>query len=293
MTPPPPPASTLASANTGARARAGVPRRSSGSVPAAFQSAVTGRVYGRASTGARSAAPYAATRLGARSADPARFGAGVGVDAVSAFLPARRRSCRRGDGGSDAPAARHARWRAPPRAVLSTGTAQDKREALLERVRGLDLGRRVAGKGAAQRDIDENYIKPLEALNPTPTPIESPLLDGTWELVYTDSRNILGLDRPAPARPRAGSVLQIIRVSEGEVVNAERVLNFVTNRVRATFTTDAPRRVNVSFQRFQFGWLSVPAPRSARGFLDVTYLDEHVRISRGNKDSVFVLVRQR
>ena len=38
-------------------------------------------------------------------------------------------------------------------------------------------------------------ITDLETHSPTPSPLDSPLLIGDWQLIYTTSRGILGLDR--------------------------------------------------------------------------------------------------
>ena len=51
-------------------------------------------------------------------------------------------------------------------------------------------------------------------------------------------------------------------------------------------------QVDVVFRRFGIGWLKFPAPSSARGVLETTYLDEEMRISRGDKGNIFVLVRE-
>jgi len=37
--------------------------------------------------------------------------------------------------------------------------------------------------------------------------------------------------------------------------------------------------------------LRVPAPASARGVLETTFLDDSLRVSRGDKGNLFVLVR--
>lgn len=205
-------------------------------------------------------------------------------------------SCRR---RLDAPASFPARakrtetsqtsW--PKMVFLTTPTVEEAKQALLKRVKDLDLGRRDRSPDS-ERTIDERFIQVVERLNPTRVPVDSPLLGGRWRLVYTNSRGILGLDRPAIARPSADSVYQTILLERGMVVNEERVLGILSNKVEAVFKAKPPRRVEVQFQRFQFGLLKVPAPSTARGWLDVTFLDDTMRISRGNLSNVFVLVRE-
>ena len=48
--------------------------------------------------------------------------------------------------------------------------------------------------------------------------------------------------------------------------------------------------MGVQFQDFVLlGLLRIKAPASARGELDVTYLDKELRVSRGNRGNLFVL----
>ena len=138
-------------------------------------------------------------------------------------------------------------------------------------------------------------IELLEAANPTPKPLEEPeLLSGCWRLVYTTSDSILGISRSRPFRPQSGRILQHIDATKLQAKNEEWVLNgLLKNMVRADLSPkDDGRTVDVQFKRFGIGWLRVPAPASAKGVLETTFLDETLRISRGDKGNLFVLVRQ-
>ena len=65
------------------------------------------------------------------------------------------------------------------------------------------------------------------------------------------------------------------------------------NTVRATLEPrDDGRTADVQFRRFGVGWLRMPAPKSARGVLETTYLDDELRVGRGDKGNTFVLVRE-
>lgn len=55
-------------------------------------------------------------------------------------------------------------------------------------------------------------------------------------------------------------------------------------QVYADLTPETQSRVNVQFKTFKiFGLIPVTAPPSARGKLDTTYLDEGLRVGRGDK----------
>ena len=161
-------------------------------------------------------------------------------------------------------------------------------------------------------------ITDLEVQSPTPSPLDSPLLIGDWRLIYTTSRGILGLDR-IPLTD-LGEVYQAIR--------GDRVYNVAETKsllgiegvvaVAARYVRSGDARVDVTFQRSILGLRSIMGYRSvtafvdqleaksrvlaidvpipsrdgvAQGWLEVTYLDETLRISRGNEGSIFVLVK--
>jgi hypothetical protein len=48
---------------------------------------------------------------------------------------------------------------------------------------------------------------------------------------------------------------------------------------------------DVKFKRFTLGPIGFDAPDSFRGSLDITYLDDEVRLTRGDKGNIFVLTR--
>lgn len=55
-------------------------------------------------------------------------------------------------------------------------------------------------------------------------------------------------------------------------------------QVSAELTPESDSRVAVQFKQFKLlNTISVTAPDSARGWLDTTYLDSQMRISRGDK----------
>ena len=160
-------------------------------------------------------------------------------------------------------------------------------------------------------------IAQLEDYNPTPNPLEATeLLDGNWRLLYTTSQELLGIDRFPLLR--LGQIYQCVRVKEAKIYNIAEVygLPFLEGLVSVTarFEPVSQKRVEVKFERAISGLqrlIDYQSPnnfiqeieagkkftaidfeiknRERQGWLDLTYLDEDLRIGRGNVGSVFVL----
>ncbi|WP_017315378.1 PAP/fibrillin family protein [Mastigocladopsis repens] len=162
-------------------------------------------------------------------------------------------------------------------------------------------------------------IANLEDINPTPRPIESThLLNGNWRLIYTTSKALLNLDN-LPFY-KLGQIYQYIRVENNSVYNIAEIygLPFVEGivSVAAKFEPVSGRRVNVKFERSIISLqrlIGYDSPESfiqqievgqkltaidfplnsneQQGWLDITYIDDNLRIGRGNEGSVFVLTK--
>ena len=185
----------------------------------------------------------------------------------------------------------------------------------------------IAGKnrGLLASEIDNvrvlSAIQELEDCNPTPNPIAAKeLLEGDWRLLYTTSKGILGLDRFPLFK--LGQIYQCIRTAEAKVYNIAEVVGmpFLEGvvSVAAQFEPTSESRVNVMFERSIIGlqrFFNYKSPdsfikqieggkkflpldfsiasRDQKGWLDITYLDNDMRIGRGNEGNVFVLTRER
>lgn len=183
----------------------------------------------------------------------------------------------------------------------------------------------IAGKNrgllATERDKQAILmaIAQLEDRNPTPRPVEaSDLLDGNWRLLYTTSNGLLNIDQLPLLK--LGQIYQCIRAKTASVYNIAEVygLPYLEGlvSVAARFEPVSERRVQVKFHRSVFGLqrlIGYQSPgdvveqietgkkfaaidinldsRNQQGWLDITYLDDDLRIGRGNEGSVYVLTK--
>ncbi|KAI7840793.1 hypothetical protein COHA_005497 [Chlorella ohadii] len=162
---------------------------------------------------------------------------------------------------------------------------------LLEAIKPLKRGLNASEED--QQRIDR-LARALERRNPTKKPLASDLLSGQWELLYTTSGSILGANRPALLRP-TGPTYQVIDTATLTARNKEGPPFF--NQVSAELIPQNDRSVKarkgVLFKEFKIlGLIPVKAPANAAGALEVTYLDEDLRVSRGDKGNLFVLRMQ-
>lgn len=140
--------------------------------------------------------------------------------------------------------------------------------------------------------IQELFVR-LEKLNPTRQPLKSPLLNADWSLEYTTSDSILG---KGDVFPKVGPIVQTIDTTSLCAANSEVVSYFglkVPRQITAELNPQNAQLTNVQFKRFQIGPLGFDAPESFKGQLDITYLDDHLRLTRGDKGNLFVLTKSR
>lgn len=164
---------------------------------------------------------------------------------------------------------------------------EEAKAELLQFISSLKRG--VDATDSDKQQVDE-MAQVLERQNPNRKALACPLLAGKWELLYTTSDSILGTSRPAFLRP-SGPIHQYLDPENLKAANKESWPFF--NQVYAELTPETDSRVAVQFKQFRIGGLiRVTAPDSAKGKLDTTFLDEELRISRGDKGNLFIL-RQR
>lgn len=174
------------------------------------------------------------------------------------------------------------------------------------------------------RQAIQSLAAKLEDYTPYPNPLdpEAPL-QGIWRLLYTTSDELLGIDK-IPLY-KLGQIYQCVYPSESRIYNiAETIglpqLNGLVS-VGAKFEAVSNKRVDVAFERGVFGLQSLLGYQNPKsfiqklqtqdkfpfwqgidfrinsdrqsGWLEVTYLDDDLRIGRGNQGSLFVLRKVR
>ena len=140
-----------------------------------------------------------------------------------------------------------------------------------------------------ERKIKETFEK-LERLNPTPKPLKSQKINAVWDLQYTTSDSILGKG----GCTRVGPIKQMIDTESLSAYNSEVVDYFgikLPRKVFAELQPETEKLTKVQFKKFSIGPISFDAPEQFKGALDVTYLDDDLRLTRGDKGNIFVLTR--
>ncbi|XP_072991502.1 probable plastid-lipid-associated protein 4, chloroplastic [Typha latifolia] len=172
-----------------------------------------------------------------------------------------------------------------PSFIKKRGKSREQlKEELLDAIAPLDRG---AEASPEDKERVDQIARELEEVNSIKEPLKSNLLNGKWELLYTTSRSILQPQRPKFLRPN-GKIYQAINADTLRAQNMETWPYF--NQVTANLEPLSARRVAVGFDTFKIlGLIPIKAPERARGELEITYLDEEIRVSRGDKGNLFIL----
>ncbi|MBO3460748.1 PAP/fibrillin family protein [Aetokthonos hydrillicola Thurmond2011] len=169
-----------------------------------------------------------------------------------------------------------------------------------------------------QAEEIEQLTQELEGVNPNlyPLRVAPSLLQGTWQLLYSTAREIRSLSK-LPLGLKVGKVYQVINIADNtffNLANVKHPLGLVSGYVKVTATFEAAKensqaqpdkRLNVYFdkrylsiekiagivtpQLNPFKVQNANNPRGRVATLDITYLDETLRIGRGGDESLFIL----
>ena len=167
----------------------------------------------------------------------------------------------------------------------------------------------------------ETLTQALEKLSPFPRPLlyGSNLLDGAWLLQYSTAREIRSLKR-LPWGFLVGKIYQIIDLSSTSFENKALVQHssgLLSGYVRVTATFEPStegdeqlpnQKINIDFKQRFLGIdrilgiksglfdpirvVEVKNPIGRVPSLNITYIDETMRIGRGGDGSLFILTRE-
>jgi hypothetical protein len=98
------------------------------------------------------------------------------------------------------------------RAKQSEAERAAAKATLLGAVVSTNIGRDCS---AAQLSAVEAAVRTLEALNPTLTPTRSSLMKGRWTAVFTNSRQLLGMEKKLTLVRQSGPVYMSHDVESG------------------------------------------------------------------------------
>ena len=199
----------------------------------------------------------------------------------------------------------------------NTSTLKEKLQSLLEKITSEDDSP-VTNLTLEQGLVEEieQLTTEVEEINPNPQPLLNAidLLNGKWLLQYSTAREIRSLSS-LPLGLKIGKVYQEIDVENKSFFNLAFVKHpwgLVSGSVKVTATfepaeDETNKRINVNFdKRFlsieklfgiqtpklnPFKVVQANNPQGRIPTLDVTYLDETLRIGRGGDGSLFILKR--
>lgn len=190
-----------------------------------------------------------------------------------------------------------------------------------------NIQRQIDGSPVTNLQLDKSLVAEiaeittqLENCNPNPHPLlyATDLLAGYWQLQYSTAREIRAL-ASLPLGLKVGKFYQVIDINNRQFFNLAFVKHFLgllSGHVKVTASFEpaienispAPhRRINVYFDKRYLAiekilgintpqlnpFKVVPAnnPQGRTATLDITYLDETLRIGRGGDESLFILTK--
>ncbi|GAB2283203.1 hypothetical protein Dimus_017729 [Dionaea muscipula] len=180
---------------------------------------------------------------------------------------------------------------------------------LYQAVEGINRG--VFGVTAVQKTEIEGLVEQLESQNPTQNPTSN--LDkvaGSWKVLYSTIK-ILGSKRTKLGLRdfiTLGDFWQHINVDMGKAVNViefnPRGLSLLKGQltIEATFVVASESRVSIKYRRssitpeqlmkvFKQNYELLISIFNPDGWLEITYLDDTLRIGRDDKGNIFILER--
>ena len=171
---------------------------------------------------------------------------------------------------------------------MMKGSVTNLKSEILSLARKVDRGLKET---PTEKEAMLTLFEQLEKKNKYKESLKSSLINAIWKVEYTTSDSILGRG----GSQRVGPILQTIDGPNLFAENTDTVNYFgllkVPRSVTAALTPMTGSKVAVQFKKFTLGPIGFNAPESFKGELDITYIDEDLRLSRGDKGNIFVLTR--
>lgn len=153
-------------------------------------------------------------------------------------------------------------------------------------------------RGALDDAAIEASVEELSGMNPTPEPARAPELFGTWRLAWSKQAGSAN-----PFQRLFGALAEDnfqILTSDGRLENLVN-LGPLTVSARAPVKAVSETRVEVAISTIDVSLFGAtlrtiemtPKPGRGAGYVDQLFLDDDIRISRGNKGSLFVHLREK
>ncbi|KAL7142075.1 hypothetical protein ABFS83_08G098400 [Erythranthe nasuta] len=180
---------------------------------------------------------------------------------------------------------------------------------LFSALQGINRG--IFGVSSEKKSEIESFVHLLESLNPTPHPTLSlHKIDGNWRLIYT-TITILGSKRTKLGLRdfvTLGDLFQSINAAQGKAVNtakfSARGLSLLSGHltIEASFKVASNSRVDITYNKsaitpdqlmnvFRKNYDLLLGIFNPEGWLEITYVDDSLRIGRDDKGNIFILER--
>ncbi|XP_058226237.1 fibrillin-5, chloroplastic isoform X2 [Rhododendron vialii] len=160
---------------------------------------------------------------------------------------------------------------------------------LYEAIQGINRG--IFGVPSAKKSEIEGLVKQLETRNPTPEPtLFLEKVGGCWKLIYS-TITILGSKRTKLGLRdfiSLGDFLQTIDVAELKIEASFKTASKSRVDIKYSNSTITPDQLMNVFRKNYDLLLSIFDPE---GWLEITYVDDSLRIGRDDKGNIFILER--
>lgn len=136
----------------------------------------------------------------------------------------------------------------------------------------------------------EEVIEELVPTNPIKNTADLEHLAGKWRLVWSSqAADANWLQKATTGFPS----WQIVKAESGRLENLVEFFPGLRLRARARSEASSTQRrdVNIEGATLEVGSVELPLKITGSGFTEVRYLDKKIRITRGNKGSTFVHIR--